>query len=549
MPDNRSSARVQSNARLGGLSRLLAVLTKPASLLLLVGALQLTMLAFSHKAVVDDAYISYRYAHNLVEGRGLVFNPDEYVEGFTNLLWTLMMTAPEALGLPTHLFATFLGLTFGILALIDTWRICRQLGISSWGTLIAVAVLGLYPDFWMALANGLEGGLVAFILVHIVYLLFSGKWAYAGLWGGLLFMTRPDSLIIMPVCVLYLLVVAKNDPPAIRNRFAQPLLALLTPWLALVAAVTLWRLAYYGAWIPNTIVAKSMPLPTIVDNLDLGLRYIFDFLSSAAPLSLGAILALIIAVRRPAVWLLLGIVSMQMLVVLANGGDWMPNYRLLVVYAPLFVAPLGMVVDYFANVRSSLGNRFLRTTTQLVAGLIFVAGCVFMIHDTPPWKEIGNRGWPVNPSLSIEQGIDCYRGLADTAQPVLVPTDRAVLDALGTFSYMLPNIYFQDRAGLTDSYIARHGEPRPRFGKEDPAYAYYNIQPNLFVSHSGFGLFTPMERASMGTYSETYSTYLLAKPGDTCSELKMMIGIRRDSVERILPAFAQLEPQPVTVPT
>ena len=547
---NRSSATVQSYVRLGGLSRLLAVLTKPASLLLLVGALQLTMLAFSHKAITDDAYISYRYAHNLVEGWGLVFNPDEYVEGFTNLLWTLIMTAPEVLGLPTHLFATFLGLTFGILALIDTWRICHQLGISSWGTLIAVAVLGLYPDFWMALANGLEGGLFTFILVHIVYLLFSGKWAYAGLWGGLLFMTRPDSLIIMPVCVLYVLVVAKNDPPAIRNRFAQPLLALLTPWLALVAAVTLWRLAYYGAWIPNTIVAKSMPFSKIVDSQDHALRYILGFLSSAAPLSLGAILALIIEVRRrPAVWLLLGIVSTQVLVVLANGGDWMANYRLLVVYAPLFVAPSGMVVDYFANVQSSLGNRFLRTTTQLVGGLIFVAGCVFMIHDTPPWKEIGNRGWPVKPSLSIEQGIDCYRGLADTAQPVLLPTDRTVLDALGTFSYMLPNTYFQDWNGLTDSHIARHGELlRPRFGKEDPAYAYYNIQPNLFVSHSGVGVFTPMERVSKGAYSETYSTYQLTNPGDTCVELTMMIAIRRDSVERILPAFAQLDPQPVTVP-
>ena len=37
----------------------------------------------------DDAFISYRYALNLVEGKGLVFNAGERVEGYSNFLWTL----------------------------------------------------------------------------------------------------------------------------------------------------------------------------------------------------------------------------------------------------------------------------------------------------------------------------------------------------------------------------------------------------------------------------------------------------------------------------
>jgi len=39
--------------------------------------------------LLDDAFISFRYARNLVEGHGLVYNPGERVEGYTNLLWTL----------------------------------------------------------------------------------------------------------------------------------------------------------------------------------------------------------------------------------------------------------------------------------------------------------------------------------------------------------------------------------------------------------------------------------------------------------------------------
>ena len=42
-------------------------------------------------ALFDDAMISMRYAWNLSHGSGLVWNPGEYVEGYTNLLMTLLM--------------------------------------------------------------------------------------------------------------------------------------------------------------------------------------------------------------------------------------------------------------------------------------------------------------------------------------------------------------------------------------------------------------------------------------------------------------------------
>ncbi len=37
----------------------------------------------------DDAFISFRYVRNLLEGHGLVFNPGEHVEGYSNFLWVL----------------------------------------------------------------------------------------------------------------------------------------------------------------------------------------------------------------------------------------------------------------------------------------------------------------------------------------------------------------------------------------------------------------------------------------------------------------------------
>ena len=41
----------------------------------------------------DDAFISFRYVRNLLAGHGLVFNPGEYVEGYTNFLWIVELAA------------------------------------------------------------------------------------------------------------------------------------------------------------------------------------------------------------------------------------------------------------------------------------------------------------------------------------------------------------------------------------------------------------------------------------------------------------------------
>src|SRR5438552_16124392 len=56
-----------------------------------IGVLRAVQLAWTS----DDAYISFRYARNLVDGLGLVYNAGERVEGYSNFLWTLW----SALGL------------------------------------------------------------------------------------------------------------------------------------------------------------------------------------------------------------------------------------------------------------------------------------------------------------------------------------------------------------------------------------------------------------------------------------------------------------------
>ncbi|HEC35405.1 MAG TPA: hypothetical protein ENI39_02600, partial [Anaerolineae bacterium] len=59
--------------------------------------LVLVLLALAARLVpgprtVDDAYITFRYARNLVEGRGFVYNLGERVLGTTTPLYTLLLS-------------------------------------------------------------------------------------------------------------------------------------------------------------------------------------------------------------------------------------------------------------------------------------------------------------------------------------------------------------------------------------------------------------------------------------------------------------------------
>ncbi|MDB4285450.1 hypothetical protein N9903_00915, partial [bacterium] len=75
--------------------------------------------------LTDDAYISFRYARNLADGHGLVFNPGhERVEGYTNFLWVLLLSGFSAAGVPLEKAAHLLSLT----ATVGLWSLVLWFG-------------------------------------------------------------------------------------------------------------------------------------------------------------------------------------------------------------------------------------------------------------------------------------------------------------------------------------------------------------------------------------------------------------------------------------
>lgn len=124
------------------------------------------------RPALDDAFISFRYAYNLAEGRGLVYNEGERVEGSTNLLWTLLVAAGIRLGFEAPEAAHVLDLAAGVAALLAAFAFARAglpgsrawvAGLALHGTFVAfetrrwlggVAVAGLVLSFSIYVFGG-----------------------------------------------------------------------------------------------------------------------------------------------------------------------------------------------------------------------------------------------------------------------------------------------------------------------------------------------------------------------------------------------------------
>lgn len=203
---------------------------------------------------IDDAYITFRYARNLLAGEGFVFNPGERVLGTTTPLYTLLLAALGLLAGGTA--APFPALALGLNALADAisavllvW-IGRQLGgkWAAWGAGLAWAI----APFSVAFAiGGLETSLYLLLLLATFGAYLDKRYAAGSFFAALSLLTRPDALLlILPLALDRLLFDPKRRGQSIGR---WEILAFLLPLLAWLAFA--WP--YFGNPLPHSLIAKS----------------------------------------------------------------------------------------------------------------------------------------------------------------------------------------------------------------------------------------------------------------------------------------------------
>jgi arabinofuranosyltransferase len=406
--------------------------------------------------VKDDAYISFRYAHNLVTGQGLVFNHGERVEGFTNFLWVLVIAPFEALGWDLFQVCEVLGTILGVVCLVTTAR------LTEWIQGEGRAASQLWGAFWLASSSsyvlwsqsGLEQPLGTLLPMAGAFLLWTAREAergrekrqlIAGLVMGAACMTRPE-LHLLAILVGLPLVVN-----AVRTRTIPR-----ADWLyvAGILAVTVpchtFRYFYYGSLIPNTFYAKTSTSSLVWREGLKSLQGMFVFNHSGA---LAILAPLAFASRRRLVetasMALIAVAFMAYIVLV--GVDEMQWHRL---YLPALP---------FLCVLAALGAQNL---VQAVLRAIRHGGdgsTAYVAAYAVGWAAVllaarSNFAF----TYKEQNGFNGHGDLAGTFHPDLGkflvrherPGGLVAFQDMGSTPYHAPDIDFLDFVGLVDRTVA-----------------------------------------------------------------------------------------------
>jgi uncharacterized protein (TIGR03382 family) len=450
---------------------------------------------------IDDAYISYRYAWNFAHGNGLVYNPGEVVEGYTNFLWTVLASAAIWAGLsPAGVaLAGTVACSIGILAL-TYWLAGRLVpGRPLWALLPTVllavdsALLTYGPR-----GSGIEAVPFAFLVLASIVALWAARdgrgRVAAGVLMGLAALTRPEGLLVAALVLGARAWLDRRDGLSSIKLFLWSLL----PFLAIILPYQAWRITFYGYPFPNTFYAKTGASLAVIGR---GAAYAWQFterhwLLVVPALACMGLLAWGWVSRRrhrngaasasddipltaPDYDLAatLGLVTLvYALYVVYVGGDWFPSERFFVpLLAP--VALLAMVGIY--GLASGVPEGSGKTVGAAALGLVAVVYGGYALWQQRPGGELADDTYRHN--IYIDRWGSAAIWLRENTPPDTWTAARAA-GAIAYYSRR-PTI---DMFGLNDLHIghlqvANMGEAVPGHEKSDPAYVL-SRQPSYVLA-------------------------------------------------------------------
>ena len=463
--------------------------------------------------LTDDAFISFRYVRNLLEGHGLVFNPGEYVEGYSNFLWVLELAAAWGLfGVRPELAAPWLSVACtGATLAVMLWWVVHTPGLRhrSWVAWMALGLVCTSATFavWTS-GGGLETRqFTFFVVLAVVCLLLHGHRRRGLLAASLALaaaaLTRPEGPLIAACCFGWFVAQRMVETGRLRpdREMLRSLAYLVVPFVIVVAAHFAFRFAYYGEWLPNTYYAKHVRAW-----YESGIRYLCvaaleTGLYLLVPLACVALRARWKARRDLAYALPLLCIVLHMAYLMRIGGDHF-EFRPLDFYWPLLAVPAAVgIVHLGGRIRDCLRPSARGGGGIPVAALVlFLAVLLYatVVQNTYLYRhaKVDNPG--DRPLLDIAFGLvlsatpgtgplfalrhelvpDLARQFVGTkalhhrrfarqrirewspyehVERDVIPDDAVVaMEAIGIPPFYIPALVVVDTYGLTDATVARH---------------------------------------------------------------------------------------------
>jgi arabinofuranosyltransferase len=428
----------------------------------------------------DDAYISFRYAANFLDGKGLVFNAGERVEGYTNFLWVMLMALFKGLfGIDYLSTSRFFGVLSGALVFYLLYLLLRS-HLQQWHWLIyaalAVMLLSNQSLAYWSIASLETSAFACMALAALV-----AEYRKPQLTPALLVIAtllRPEGAVVFGAILFDRIVSERKFPTFFFLMYFVPLLPF-----------AVFKLVYYGSLFPNPYYAKS---GVGLEYIASGLEYTWYFLRTTG------VYGVILAVPLLALALIKGhwtqyrllylYMFMYMAYIIWVGGDVLKVYRFFVPVMPvlgfLFVVS---AVELLATVRQKQQAFAL---TLLVAGS-FSVGSYLLARDH------------VKAYWLAEQQITGKMHFISTMLRKHMGSDFSLAaSTIGMVGYQLMGHRIIDMLGLTDASIARNPETisgMTSSWKERRFNSRYLLeqQPDFILFSTGYKPSAPAERALM----------------------------------------------------
>ena len=419
----------------------------------LVAALGLwAALATRANFLIDDAFISFRYARNWVELGLPAYNPGESppVEGYSNFLWVYLLRLAYGAGWSLEIASRVVSGIAAAAAIVVLDQGLRRARLGALAHSMGLLALAASAPFAVWTTGGLETSLFTLLLLSSFHVLSgeSGpasahkRGVVAGLLALGLAMTRPEGFL----WVIGLALCARMVPNRL-GRWKQYLsfgLVLLVGMAGFLG----WRWSMHQAWLPNTVYAKAS---LSSETLGRGLRYAASFALLCPAFGLAVLAAPFAPDRRLAV-ACFGMLFGGLAYSIAAGGDWMPFFRFLAPVTPFLAMLLALGVQRnprpmaaLAAVATALGvfpifDQDL-APERLRRALDFRG---FQVGFTSEWQrwQVGNQ--------NLERFSLIGRGLGQIGRP----GDSITYGAIGAIGWY-SNLTIHDRNGLVDREVAR----------------------------------------------------------------------------------------------
>ena len=456
----------------------------PGSIILVIGLILAAIILLVQARALwftqDDAYISYRYAQNALNGEGLVFNAGERVEGYTNFLWVILLIVGGRLGIEFDTVAKALGLisAAGLIVLTGLWirAAWREL---RWGD-------GGVPAGAAAVALGCNGS-VAYWAVSGLETVWFALFASLSLWWWvrrswlvvpaltIATLSRPEGALVWAVLVVAEWLWGEGWKQSLR---------LAGFGFLLLAPFAVFKVLYYGSLLPNPFFAKTGFAWEYVAS---GLDYTWLYLRQYGLYGIVAVLTLLAAIPLRGRWRAIPLLwVVYLLYVTVIGGDVLKAQRFFVpMTVPMLVA---MAVGLGFLVRRYLTETWLNLSVPVV-----IAGFALSAYFLPKSSLAEIRGMEVG--LETKMSI-----VAQNLRSSDVRNFSVAASTIGRISYDLMGHRVIDMLGLTDSMIARHPEMIPgneSTWRERNFNATYVLQqdPDYILFSTGHKPSAPAERA------------------------------------------------------